>query len=332
MNSGRYKITSPHGPEIEIPVSVTDDDDPAFDLDSLERARGYYDEQGYVVIRGLIPQDVCAAAHAGFLCEVKPYDGHLYRQASARSERHEFTDTGFMLNSILNIQDIGLPGFDRFRAAAMGALTHDCLQRASMALQDEPGKIVQTMYFEGNPVTWAHQDTYYLDAEDTGRMTAAWLALEDIHPGAGRFYVYPGSHQAALPASEGAMDVAYNHDRYKAWILGAIKANYPRCRAPALSRGDVVFWNSKTIHGSLETTEPAASRNSLTAHFIPESERFLQLRSRIKPLQLKIINGVPVHHPKDLGRWRNRLVFALETHFPSATYAVKNIAVKMLTR
>ena len=325
-------IASPLGPPMEVPVLVVDDTDPAFDLEDLAQARGYYDAQGYVVVRGAVPPEICAAAHNGFLSDVKPFDGHLYRQASARSERHALTEAGFMLNSLLNIQIIGFQHFDRFRETVMAALTHEGVMKAATALLGEPGKIVQTMYFEGNPVTWAHQDTYYLDADDTGRMTAAWLALEDIHPGAGRFYVYPGSHRAAMPAGGGAMDVAYNHDRYKAWILDAIKANDLHCRAPALAKGDVLFWHFKTIHGSLDTTEPTASRNSLTAHLIPESERFLQLRSRIKPLKLKSINNVPVHHPKDLGRWQNRLVFALETHFPTATYAVKSIAVKLLTR
>jgi phytanoyl-CoA hydroxylase len=47
------------------------------------------------------------------------------------------------------------------------------------------------MYFEGNPVTWPHQDTYYLNAEEIGRMTAVWVATEDIGPGAGQFFVCP---------------------------------------------------------------------------------------------------------------------------------------------
>ena len=50
------------------------------------------------------------------------------------------------------------------------------------------------MYFDGNPVTWPHQDIYYLDAEEIGRMTSAWVAVEDIAPDAGRFFVYPKSH------------------------------------------------------------------------------------------------------------------------------------------
>lgn len=43
-------------------------------------------------------------------------------------------------------------------------------------------------------MTWPYQDTYYLDAEEIGRMTAAWIAFEDIAPGARRFFVFPESH------------------------------------------------------------------------------------------------------------------------------------------
>lgn len=327
-----YTIPAPHGSELSIPVSVADDTDPAFRMDELDAARDYYDDQGYVVLRGVIPGECCDAAHARFLQDVKPYPGFLYRQATARAQRHVFADSGYMLNSLINLQDNNQPRFSKFRDAVMAALTHDHLSRAAGRLLGEPGKIVQTMYFEGNPETWAHQDSYYLDAETPGRMTAAWVALEDIRPGAGRFYIYPKSHKAAEVPSDGPMDVAYNHDRYKAWVLDLIEANTLECRAPALAKGDVIFWNAKTIHGSLRTTEPEASRNSLTAHLIPDSQRFLQLRSRIRPLRLKTINGVSVHHPKDQDRLLNRLIFAFECHFPWAAYTLKDIAVKLLTR
>ena len=54
--------------------------------------------------------------------------------------------------------------------------------------------IVQSMYFEGNSVTWEHQDSYYLDDEITGTMIAGWIALEDIECDAGRFFICPKSH------------------------------------------------------------------------------------------------------------------------------------------
>ena len=88
------------------------------------------------------------------------------------------------------------------------------------------------------------------------------------------------------------------------------------CRAPALSKGDVLFWAAKTIDGSLPTMQPTRSRRSFTAHFIPDGSRFLQFQTRIRPLNTELVNGMKVHHPKDLSNAANRLVLFVETRFP----------------
>ena len=71
------------------------------------------------------------------------------------------------------------------------------------------------MYFQGNPSTWPHQDTYYLDAETIGGMMAVWIAAEDIQPGGRRFFICPGSHRIDMKNNGGDFDMAYNQDRYK---------------------------------------------------------------------------------------------------------------------
>jgi phytanoyl-CoA hydroxylase len=103
------------------------------------------------------------------------------------------------------------------------------------------------------------------------------------------------------------------------------------CRAPALSKGDVLFWGAKTIHGSLRTTEPTRSRRSFTAHFIPDGSRFLQFQTRIRPLKTEHINGMRVHHPKDLSKAANRVVFFFETRLRRTFRMTKKTAIKILT-
>jgi phytanoyl-CoA hydroxylase len=44
--------------------------------------------------------------------------------------------------------------------------------------------------------------------------------------------------------------------------------------APALKTGDVLFWNSRTIHGSLPTIDERYSRKSLTCHYVPQNMKF----------------------------------------------------------
>jgi phytanoyl-CoA hydroxylase len=294
--------------------------------------RRYYSEYGYVVVRGLVQSQFCDQARAFFTREVKPFKGFIYRQASANPERHVLSERGFMLNTILNVQSLDPCHFDGFRQASLDVLTDNHLQRVVQLILGEPGKLVQSMFFEGNPVTWAHQDTYYLDAEEIGRMTAAWIAVEDIAPGAGRFFVYPKSHLVDMAKNGGDFDIAFHHERYKALVQRVIRENGLTCRAPALHRGDVLFWAAKTIHGSLPTSDPAHSRSSFTAHFIPETSRFLQYQSRIKPLKIQTINGMGVHHPKDLAKASHRAVFSVETRFPRLFQAVKKLAIKLITR
>lgn len=326
-----FAITGPTGEAVHIPATA-EEDRPYFTPDQRAAIRDYYEENGYVVIRGLLPEAVCRAAVSRFEEEVRPYRKFIYRQASANPERHVFTEHGFMLNPILNIQSLRERRFPGFRAAGLAVMTHSRMQAVLKALFSENGKAVQSMYFEGNPATWPHQDTYYLDAEQLGRMVGAWIALEDIAPGAGRFFVYPKSHLTELSRNGGGLDIAFHHDAYKRYVVDAIREEGLKCRAPALRRGDVLLWSSRTIHGSLETTQPEHSRSSITTHYIPDSSRFLQFQTRIRPLNVEPVNGMRVHKPKDLNRRQNQLIFFIETRFPKAFRAAKKIAIKAYTR
>jgi phytanoyl-CoA hydroxylase len=326
-----FRIKDPVGRDMAIPYS-TEEDSPYFNRDQRDEIQRYYQDNGYVVIRNLVPREQCEAARRWFEREVKPYKGFIYRQATANPERHDFTANGMMLNPILNIQSLDRRRFPHFLDAGLAILTHRETQAAVRAVLGVPGKLVQSMYFDGNPATWAHQDTYYLDAEQIGGMVAGWFAVEDIAPGAGRFFVCPTSHRIDMTKNGGDFDVAFNHARYKELVLDVIRRHGLEFRAPALKQGDVLFWSSKTIHGSLATTQPDRARSSFTAHFIPESSRLLQFQARFRGLHVERINGMPVHKPKDLSRLSPRLVFWIETRFPGPFQTAKKLAIKALTR
>jgi len=327
-----YSITAPEGKMIQIPVTVDDTTDIYAQLKTDEQIRKYYDDNGYIVIRNAVPAELCEKAKQAFLREVKPYNDFIYRQASANPEKHKLTEHGYMLNSILNIQDLNRENFPNFQQYGLEILTHPNIRRILKVLMGEEGKIVQTMYFEGNPATWAHQDSYYLDASELGRMVASWVAVEDIAPGAGRFYVYPTSHKIDMEKNGGDFDIAFNHDRYKKLVIDIINKFNLQCIAPALRQGDLFLWHGKTIHGSLSTTQPQYSRSSFTAHYIPQSMDFLQYQSRIKPLHLKEINGMQVNCPKDQNELTNQLIMKVETTFPKAFQFAKKLAIKAVTK
>ncbi len=294
-------------------------------------AREYYEREGYVVVRGLIPRDVCQAAQRSFDKEVRPSKGFLYRQASAMPERHVLDGGGHVLNSILNVQDLASRSFPSFKECGLAVLTHTRLQATLKGLLGEPAKLVQSMYFEGNPATWAHQDSYYLDCAELGRMVGVWVALEEIHRDAGRFYVYPGSSLVELPANAQELGIAFHHDRYKALVRETINERGLKLRAPALGCGDVLFWNSRTIHGSQETRDPHRSRRSFTGHYIPDGSEFVQFQSRKKPLALRNVNGMRVNFPKNQDRFANRLVLEVVGRFPRAFSLAKRILIRVLS-
>jgi phytanoyl-CoA hydroxylase len=327
-----FSIQAPHGERIDIPTLPSDETVVYPTMSDPAALRDYYDREGYVVVRDLVDHSSCDRMRAAFDDEVKPFGGYIYRQASANPERHVRTESGFMLNSILNIHAVDPRFFPTFRARGADLITSAPLQAAVRAILGEAGKIVQSMYFEGNPSTWAHQDTYYLDSERLGLMAGVWIALEDIAPGAGRFFIYPRSHLIDLALNRGSMSIASNHAGYKELVIDIIRKHRLECRAPALRKGDVLFWNSKTIHGSMETTQPERSRSSVTAHYIPQSTRFLQYQTRIKPLNISTINGMQVHTPKDMASPVHRLVMGLETRFPTAFTSLKKAAVRIVTR
>lgn len=326
-----HTITSPVGTVASIPTGL-EEDEAYFTIEDLADASSYYAENGYVVFRNLVDKALCKKTIELFNRYVGQFPGHIYRQTTSFPEKNVVNEQGFVMNPVLNFQDLPAKAFAPYRDCAIDVITTPNVQKVLTGLFGVPGIVVQTMHFQGNTATPSHQDTYYLDAETLGLMAAGWFALEDIMPGAGRFYVYPGSHKIDIASNGGDFDVAFHHDRYLELITKIIRERKLEMRAPFLAAGDVLFWNAKTIHGSLETNQEQFSRSSLTAHYIPSNQRFLQYQARIKALNLVTVNGMAVNKPKDLDNVRNRLEFEAAVHMPGLYRMAKKLAVKAVTK
>lgn len=328
-----FRTPDPDGNEVSIPVAVDESTDVYLSLQDDVSRLAYYQANGYIVIRNLIPTTLCDRVKQSFESEIKPYNGHLYRQTSSgAAEKHRINEYGYMVNAIMNILNLNEQLFPNFGQAVATLMTHPNMYETVHNLLGEPGIIVQSMYFEGNPQTWAHQDTYYLDAAQAENMTAAWIALEDIQPSAGRFYIYPKSHNLKIAKNSGKFDIAFNHMNYKRHVLDTIHQYKLQCCAPALRKGDVLFWTSKTIHGSLKTLQPKFSRSSLTMHFIPASANFLQFQSRLRKLHLRQIGAFQVDCSKNQSRLKYKLLFKIELIFPKFFRLTKKIIIKLFTK
>lgn len=308
-----YLVPAPDGRVARVPIAYDPATDPYPTPGAGAEIRAYYDREGYVVVRGAVPGAVCDSLRAAFTREVAPSRAFFMRHGSSRPERHVFTEAGYMRYPIMNLQDLPSAKYPDFQRLGLDVLTHPNVQQVISALFDGPGKLMHTMYFEGNQATEAHQDAYYIDSEEFGRMVGVWVALEDIQPGAGRFYVYPHSHLLEIPSKPPSNP---NHHAYKQHVIRQISASGLECWAPAMRKGDAIFWTGKTIHGSLPTLTPEYSRSAVTGHYIPVPQEFLCHRTKVLRLPSREVNGVRVHMHYDLNSWRHRMAFWFQGTFP----------------
>jgi phytanoyl-CoA hydroxylase len=253
--------------------------------------RSYFEREGFIVIRNAISSDLCEAAKQAFLAEMLPAKHALFvRHASGAHERHVYTEHGFMKFPVMNIQDVPDKRYPGFRRNGLALLTHDNVQRAMAALFGEAGQLVYTMYFDGNQTTWSHRDGHYFDSHQSGAMVGVWIAAEDIHPDAGRFFVIPRSHHLGVLGER--QDP--NGRDYKTVMADFVRHGPLDCVAPILRQGDMLLWSSMTIHGSLPSANAQWSRRSFTGHYVPQSHQFTQHLKRKAARKTINVNGVPV--------------------------------------
>jgi phytanoyl-CoA hydroxylase len=275
--------------------------------------KAWFEQQGYIVIRRAVPQALCSAGVQAFRREVLPDRlGFFERHASGKYERHVLTESGFMKYPIMNLQDLPENKYAGFRRSGLDLLTQAGIQRAIGVLFGEPGRVVHTMYFDGNQTTWAHRDGHYIDSQQSGKMIGVWVAAEDIHPAAGRFFIVPRSHRMPVPGEEGDP----NSTAYKARMADFVCNGPLHCVAPVLQCGDVLLWSALTIHGSLPTTDMAFSRRSFTAHYVPRSHQFQwNVRAQASRRQM-FVNGLQVVQHRDDDTLFKRLRNAIRSDMP----------------
>lgn len=303
-----------------IPVRVhMDTSDGAPDWRDPAAFLAHYQRQGYVIARKLLPESLMDEVVASFRAEVKPYPGPILRQLSVRMEPNKFSENGFMTNTILSVQDLLDQQFEQFRRSSLDVLTHAHVQQVLTGLVGEPVQCVESMYFESSSRgTISHADCHFMDSSQPGEMIAAWFALEDIHPRAGRFYIMAESHLLGTDAPQFAhlKDFYHEYEKLSVKTMGSFHDNAAAANAalriehhkmlakgladhpfdaPLMKKGDVVFWGSRVLHGSLIPEQSGHSRNSLTSHYIGQSQRYMQYGAQVE-LRSRPVNQMPVHH------------------------------------
>lgn len=242
-----------------------------------ENSLEYYQENGYCIIRNLIPESDIE----DFLTKI---NSNLYSNKQIEFPRMDTQDFGkvhlskfgYLTNPIADIHllkyvDESLT--DTWDAALKILTNTNMLDSINQLTNAKSQSLVMSMFFDQNAGTPIHQDCYYLDSLPPRNLTAAWIALEDISEKAGRFYIAPKTHNIFLDLSD---DEIRNSNLYEQKVREYVEKNQIMLSAPILHKGDVLFWNSGTMHGSHKTGCESHSRKSFTCHFVPDHCKYVQ--------------------------------------------------------
>lgn len=255
----------------------------------MESPKEYYESHGYYIYRNLIPENLIDNILALYQSDILPSKKPFFRQSSNRWEPNKITEYGYAIDSFRDIHDY--PEYPAFSDASKEIFCSPQVRKALSELTgSEEHNLMQSMFFDLNTATPAHQDCYYLDSLPNGHLLAGWFALEDIRPEAGRFYVFPGTHRIEFDLQE---DEIISNYYYQKKLNQYLEEHQDELKAPELKKGDVLFWNSRTVHGALKTIDAKYSRKSLTAHYLPSQYGFAsQYETVARKVKYATYNGM----------------------------------------
>lgn len=226
-----------------------------------------YAADGYFVSREAIPMVLVEQLARVFRQDVKTNVEPMLRQ-NCRYETNSFDENGFITSALLDPHLSPNPRLGGLRDAILELACSEQMLAALAQITLQPSHSLQQIMMFEQSVTSAHQDWVYLDTSPPGYLTAAWVALEDIDPAAARFFVVPGSQDFDERFPQ---DVVLTSSKYMETMQAILKERFSdRIVVPPMRAGDVLFWSSRLIHGSLPGSDPTKSRLSLTAHYVPK--------------------------------------------------------------
>ncbi|KAJ1406063.1 hypothetical protein B484DRAFT_456921 [Ochromonadaceae sp. CCMP2298] len=180
-------------------------------------------------------------------------------------------------------------------------------------LNDKKAFPFQTLNFPVGTRQPIHSDVVHFDTLPTrGLMTAAWVALEDIHPNSGPLRWYPGSHKMGIwdydelsirGKLSNLVDLSakYDSDVVYEFYEREVQATIDRLQLPSvvavLKRGETFVWAHNLLHGGSAVNDSTKSRISQVTHYwLDGAEKYWTPRvSYLSKYRLRC--SQPVCHP-----------------------------------
>jgi ectoine hydroxylase-related dioxygenase (phytanoyl-CoA dioxygenase family) len=246
-----------------------------------EEHKQHYQENGYVVVRGLFSPD-----------EVEEYREHFMKLRRHGSYPGDLSGVDTTSNDPLKRYP-RMIHMHRWDEVSLRWLLDKRLNACMTGLLGREPYAVQTMiYFKpaGARGQALHQDNFYLRAQP-GTCIAAWMALDPCDEANGCMQIVPGSHTWPLLCTTKADTKVSFTDVTVPLPEGQ------EVHAVEMEPGDVLFFNGALVHGSYPNTTTDRFRRALIGHYIEgaaeQVAKFYHpvLRMDGTPLELTISQG-----------------------------------------
>lgn len=173
--------------------------------------------------------------------------------------------------NVINGKHIKIMDFHNSSVIGKKIMLHNSIVAFLEAVFSERVVAMQSLLFKYGSQQPTHQDFAYVVSENPSHLAASWIALEDVQPGSGPLYYYPGSH--VNKKFDFGNGIFYNHESTHdpndfARFIEANCERLGQTRKPLLiKKGDVLLWHAALAHGGDAITSPNQTRKSFVSHY-----------------------------------------------------------------
>ncbi|XP_022298421.2 phytanoyl-CoA dioxygenase, peroxisomal-like [Crassostrea virginica] len=240
--------------------------------------RKFYEDNGYVVIRNLVPKEKLDIYRNRFeqICRKEVVVPGLTIMRDVAIARSEFVPGQQAITKLQEFQNdevlfgyCALPEIIRYVQAFTGKEVK-AMHTMLINKPPDPGKKTSR-----HPL---HQDLHYFPFRPADRIVCSWTAMEKVNRENGCLVVLPGSHKGELlqhdyPEWEGGVNKLYHGVR-------DFDPNAPRVHLP-METGDTVFFHPLLIHGS-GMNKTKGFRKSISCHYASADIDFIDVKGSIQ--------------------------------------------------
>lgn len=231
------------------------------DLSEAEKAQcRFWNQNGYIILDKLIEDPVLDAVWTSYERAVESGRIRLPAELAGEDDPHP----GRFLNP------------HKKAGAFCRILKHPALLHWLRMLTEREPKPLQTIAAHKGSQQGTHSDSIHMTTYPLGYLTAAWIAMEDIHPDSGPLVYYPGSHRLPYVFSNDvgisqadfkAEGYSTYHARYEPYIENLIARHGLKPHYFHAKKGDVLIWHANLLHGGSPRRELRLTRKSVVCHY-----------------------------------------------------------------